>query len=187
MKEIYKQYENLEPEALLEKLSMGVPPFNPYSIAKLLNIEVSEELDWIKLAYDGEIYVDENKETKIWINQTNHINRKKFTVAHEIGHFINDVLSNYESFQPIFDDKNTLSFKRDGNRNFMEYRANDFAARLLMPKESVIIEGRKIIDQHFEMTKEKLGKDVLIKKLSTLFEVSEEAMKWRLINLNLIN
>lgn len=180
--------EGMEPEELLIKLNMKAPPFNPYKIAKTLNIEVGDELDWLKLAYDGEIYIDENKEVKIWINQSNHLNRKKFTVAHEIGHYVNDVLPNIETFEHIFDDKDSLSFKRNGDKNFIEYRANDFAARLLMPQKHILEQGNKIIKEYNDSNNgEKIPKDKLIESLAEVFEVSTDAVKWRLINLNLIS
>jgi Zn-dependent peptidase ImmA (M78 family) len=183
----YKEYEGIDPEDLLLKLDMTRPPFNPFDVAKKLGIEVSEALDWKKLSYDGEIFLDDDKNPKIWINQTNHENRKRFTVAHEIGHFINDVIAHEDTFTAIFDDKDTLSFKRDGNKNFIELRANDFAARLLMPKEYVLSKGRKIITDFSEQNETKISREHLIKELAMLFQVSEEAMKWRLINLNLIS
>lgn len=177
---------NIDPEVLLEKLGMKDPPFDPYEIAKRIGIPVGTELDWNKLAYDGEIYVNEDQDVKIWVNAANHENRKKFTVAHELGHYVYDVLPNRENFEAIYDDQNTLSFKRDGNKNFLEYRANDFAARLLMPKESLIESGKKIIQDHLDKNEQKITKEILIKRLSLQFAVSEDAMKWRLINLNLI-
>lgn len=181
------KYEGLEPEQLLEMLDINQPPFDPYRIAKLLKIEIEDNLDWNKLAYDGEIYINEQKNVKIWINQSNACNRRKFTVAHEIGHYVNDVLPNYETFEQIFDDKETLSFQRNGDKNFIEYRANDFAARLLMPKKHIILQGNQIIEKYKSANNgNKIPKDTLIRELSSIFEVSEEAIKWRLINLNLI-
>ncbi|CCV52142.1 ImmA/IrrE family metallo-endopeptidase [Yersinia enterocolitica] len=67
--------------------------------------------------------------TGAWImtvNSLHHPHRQRFTIAHEIGHYIkHTMLSN------SFEDK---VFFRNGEMNNMETEANRFAAELLMPE-----------------------------------------------------
>ena len=71
----------------------------------------------------------------IWVNHFDSDTRKNFTVAHEIGHYVYDILADPEKYKnsSITDDFNSL--KRDGSINLIEKRANNFAAMLLMPKD----------------------------------------------------
>lgn len=90
--------------------------------------------------------------------------RRRFTIAHEIGHYM---LSHGDEF-------------RDPSKNFSstnfdpkEVGANRFAAALLMPEEAIkyFIETKAILD---------------VKKLAAMFLVSEVAMEYRLKNLGWI-
>lgn len=74
------------------------------------------------------------KKAIIGVNSNHHPNRQRFTVAHEIGHFL---LHNYEGFH--FDGSNQwFQIKRRDNKSKSgtdtdEREANLFAAELLMP------------------------------------------------------
>lgn len=57
-----------------------------------------------------------------------HIGKKRFTIAHEIGHLIL-----HRSVQPVFlDNESTLEYFQKGHQ---ETEANEFASELLMPEE----------------------------------------------------
>ena len=70
----------------------------------------------------------------ITINDKNHTTRQKFTIAHEIGHFIF-----HSKTQPLFVDKAPKVLYRNlassTGEDFREREANAFAASLLMPTE----------------------------------------------------
>lgn len=65
----------------------------------------------------------------ISINKGNHINPQRFTLAHELAHYVLH-RSKCESFS------GTLFF-RGASVNSFEYAANEFASKLLMPEDKV--------------------------------------------------
>ncbi len=99
----------------------------------------------------------------IGINAKHHKKRQRFTFAHELGHFClhqgkNDV---------VFEDE---VFYRIENSSSIEYAANEFAARMLIPEERL----EKKIEEG--MTN--------LAELSDYFEVSQDAMRYRVLSLN---
>lgn len=66
----------------------------------------------------------------------------------------------------------------------MERKANDFAARLLMPVDFIADEAEKLSEsEDFE----EINLETVIKRLANRFRVSYDVMKWRLVNLGCIN
>ena len=120
---------------------------------------------------------------EIWINTSMPENRQNFTLAHELGHIINDILPNIEKYNnPIEDNYSTLY--RNGNINKIEKMANSFAAELLMPKEFICKEAKNLTEsKDFDA----LTLEQVIKRMSNRFRVSFDAMKWRLVNLGYID
>ena len=161
-------------------------PIDPFKLAKEIGITINNKMTWEKLGYDGEIYLNDKNEPEIWINSTMHQNRQNFTLAHEIGHLYNDVLPNIENFQdPIKDDYTTL--RRSNNWDQKEMKANKFAANLLMPVDEIKRIGKETIEMYqAEHNNQKISIDLLVNKLAQQFQVSEEAMKYRLINIGAI-
>lgn len=113
----------------------------------------------------------------IVFNSSHHRVRQRFTIAHEIGHFVL-----HSDKMPLFIDKYHYAL-RDKNSSQGEYRlekeANAFAAALLMPR-SVIKE--EIASLGFDLADDE---DDALYKLVTKFEVSKQAMSFRLANLNI--
>ena len=99
----------------------------------------------------------------IGVNKNHHPLRRRFTVAHELGHF----LLGHEGHEDeeFVDDKFDRPYP-------VEREANLFASFLLMPKKWVT------------ESVEKNGMDV--ETLAKEFKVSEQAMTIRLLELNLI-
>jgi predicted transcriptional regulator len=106
----------------------------------------------------------------IAVNANEGPQRKRFTAAHELGHFLyhRDLLKKHRHLDRLFDEA--------ANRNAVapltyqhEVQANNFAARLLMPKQTIEreIEG---------------GNDTL-DGLARTFDVSRAAMEYRLRSL----
>jgi Zn-dependent peptidase ImmA (M78 family) len=98
----------------------------------------------------------------IGVNQLHHRNRQKFTLAHELGHYI------------LHKDKNVdivdTTFFRNNETDSIEYMANEFAAKLLMPEDKV----RDFVDNQGIKN---------IGELAEKFEISASAMKYRIISL----
>jgi Zn-dependent peptidase ImmA (M78 family) len=113
----------------------------------------------------------------IGVNAANHPRRQRFTIAHEMGHFL------LHEGRPLLVDSTVRVNKRDGlssmATNREEIEANSFAAHLLMPSESVyaaVAEASAGISRDPEE---------LVVALARRFEVSEQAMSFRLHNLGI--
>jgi Zn-dependent peptidase ImmA (M78 family) len=103
-----------------------------------------------------------NNKWIIGVNKSHHKNRQKFTLAHELGHYILHRERNIN----IVD----TTFFRNTDTDSVEYMANEFAAKLLMPADMVrdLVEKQRIKN---------------IGALAEKFEVSASAMKYRIISL----
>lgn len=133
------------------------------AIAKQLGLKVYSA-DFEDDNISGFIEVDDEKEKKIVVNAKQPQNRRRFTIAHEIGHYILEHLSTTNKEYRRVDYLNC-------DNSDHETQANKFAAILLMPKH---------------MIEETWGifKDTSI--LATLFGVSPQALTIRLTNLGLL-
>lgn len=114
--------------------------------------------------------------SRILINSTHNEQRRRFTLGHEIGHYI--LHPEQSSF--IDGEKKQLKvlFRSSHNKDSnIEKEANSFSAAILMPFELL----RKEISAFSE-------KNVsLVDHLSKKFNVSKEAMGYRLLYLGYIN
>ena len=164
-----KQEIEQKANQLLSKYSQSTAPVDVMSLIEAEGIHlVIDEMDD---DHSGFLLV-ENGVATIAINEDHHPNRQRFTAAHELGHYI----LHSEGRDRFFVDKAyyrgpTASAGTDST----EIEANRFAASLLMPAGVV-----KEYAQRVELT------DVEIYRLSSLFQVSEQAMTLRLMNLDLI-
>lgn len=81
----------------------------------------------LPLAVSGMLSRDkESQKWSIRVNRHEHRHRQRFTIAHEIAHF---VLHREEFGEQLIDD----TFYRSGLSETREYEANALAAELLMP------------------------------------------------------
>lgn len=103
----------------------------------------------------------------IYVSRSDHPNRQRFTIAHEIGHHY--LGHTNEGFPQFRDNPNNYS---TGFISPVEREANEFAAEMLMPEEAILalVERRGITDTT---------------RLASIFDVSESAMYWRLRNMHL--
>ena len=70
--------------------------------------------------------------------------RKKFTVAHELGHLF--LHMGYLIDEELWENQKTEQYYRNGTSAEEEYQANEFAAALLMPKKKY----KEIMDKYTE-------------------------------------
>jgi uncharacterized protein DUF955 len=102
--------------------------------------------------------------------------RQRFTIAHEIGHYVL-----HQDDARLFIDKQYI-YHRDGSSSTgddrREVEANRFAAALLMPEELLLAEVANL-----ELD---LGDELGFVALAKRFEVSALAMSHRLANLGVI-
>lgn len=117
--------------------------------------------------------VKDGKSVEIYVNFNDSINRKRFTIAHELGHYFLNHLDNKGEYVDLHRDTNN-------SKKIDERNADAFAAALLMEKSKV--------EKNFEVLK-KCGYSIntIISELSELFIVSRQAMEIRLNKLGLIN
>ena len=151
-------YKNAEEQALilLEKLGLKEPPIDPFEIARALEIKI-EFVDFKENDILGFYDEDENGKT-IFIKKNDFYLRQRFTIGHELGHFILHrewaKSANYEMLRTD-----------DGvGKNAIEMEADAFAANLLVPK--------KFLEQYINI--------VTIEQLSGIFGVSKMVIGKRL-------
>lgn len=139
-------------------------PVDPAQVAEALGLEVLAAQLGPQLA--GALVKEPGRDPRIFLNGADSSNRKRFTCAHEIGHFVKrvDADSDYEYYD--FRD----SFSSSSGVDPEERYANAFAAALLMPRERLK-----------QMKREGL-KDL---EMASRLGVSREAMIYRLKALDL--
>lgn len=124
------------------------------------------------------VLVVSNGKGAIGYNPGHPLVRRRFTIAHELGHFV------LHKDKPLFVDEISrfTVMKRDGRSatgdDHREREANAFAASILMPKH--ILE-REFYECWFNLTDE----DAL-RTLASKFQVSMQAMSIRLANTHLL-
>lgn len=100
-------------------------------------------------ATSGSLTYEENKWI-IRVNKNHNYKRQRFTILHELGHYMLH-RNKLQSFEDEI-------FFRAGIKGDIEYRANEFASKLLMPEDSVrraISEGIKnlgMLAEHFDVS-----------------------------------
>ena len=143
---------------------------DPVIEAKKYGIKVVADSDTAPVLKNGESGVIEKNgdDVTMYINPNESLERQRFTIAHELGHFVNGHLNNSTT---MFRDGNK-QYSRD-NYDFQEYEANTYAAELLMPKEKIDF----LIYNAKKTTVEELAEALI---------VSYTAMKIRLQNLGYI-
>jgi len=142
-------------------------PVDPVSIAKKLGIDVVETS--LPESVSGALIKKTGKDPLIAIDSNDSINRRRFSCAHELGHYISRAEKN--NFESEYEFVDLRSDSSSNGINPEEIFANKFAANLLMPEA----ETRKIYKSkksHFEM--------------AYYFGVSDGALKFRLTNLSII-
>lgn len=157
-------------------------PVNIEEIINFLSIEIKNKPDFRKIKVTGNITV-KNGIPSIWINpmQNKMVERKRFTLAHELGHYILHIAPTNKLNDEIDDEK--IVYNRDDNWDKIEMQANNFSAQLLMPSNLVSEEAEKIIIEYKKTNNERIPKDIIIEKLAKKFEVSLSAMEFRLSSL----
>lgn len=181
----YNQFLNTATNAqgLIEHLkSSGVNIEAPIDIEKILEyleLEYNSKPNFRDMHTTGSITVD-GSEPLIWANpfKNKFKERKRFTLAHELGHFMLHIApkGSVENFKPIIDE--TLSFNRDDNWDYTEMEANNFAAQLLMPAPLIKEESKQL-----QKTSSNLTKEEAVEALAEKFQVSSQAMEYRLKSL----
>jgi len=159
---------NSKVNAILKSLPEIILPIKIEEIAKMRGLKV--------MAYplgddvSGLLAIQEGVGT-IGYNQNEPKVRRRFTIAHELGHY-----ELHKEKSDLFVDKQFIYRSQNSGNNpvnlAMEQEANYFASAILMPTDQV----RKAIEQ----TNMDLASEEAIKELAKIFEVSTTAMSIRI-------
>lgn len=152
-------------------------PIDVEALATALGITVKHE------PFDEDlsgVLVKESSHTFIGVNSSHAITRQRFTIAHELGHYV------LRHKGEVFVDKTlrhqAAIIRRDGKSSLgqdsYEIQANQFAAELLMPRDLLVARVSKRLGK-----KSNLSSDDLVSELARAFLVSTQAMEYRLTNL----
>lgn len=166
--ELPEGISNLRPgqaaDRLLAASEITEPPVDPRQVARFLKVPVYE---WDFVDELAGIVVSDEGAVCIGVNSAHPRSRQNFTIGHEIGHLV------YSRGEDLFLDflSREAAWITDDKRQALETRANQLAADLLMPRSWV----RSDVVQY--------GTDVT--RLARRYEVSEEALWFRLMNLKL--
>lgn len=155
-------------EDVLNGLNIKAVPVPVEDIASKNGIKIrrgpSKEFSGILIRKDGKALIG--------VNDDESSARQRFTIAHELAHFFlhtkKDAFVDYVQYRDHIE-----SVKRSPQ----EREANMFAAALIMP--------RKSLEKDFKSIAKKGLSDDEIDSLAIKYQVSSEAMRFRLLNLNL--
>ncbi|WP_395835549.1 ImmA/IrrE family metallo-endopeptidase [Archangium violaceum] len=146
----------INPDYLLSLFSVHFPPVDVHGIARQLGVIVHHVSN---PGWSGAVSSTDTR-AEVWLAVGDRPVRERFTLAHELGHlFLHPLGVAYRDahYEP--------------GTSTIEAQANNFAASLLMP------------DWMVRVAMQSTGGDV--QRLARLFDVSESAMKYRLVNLGL--
>lgn len=160
-------------ESIVKQLPPGTQAVPVREIAKAIDIyEIREAvLDGL----EGGLIVPENKANgAILVHADRPETRKRYTIAHEIGHYVNPNhrASSPEGFRCSRKDMAIHSAKAGDRHAKMEAEANQFAAELLMPDSYIKSFMRRRVGADLEH----------VIAMAEWFEVSKEAAARRYIS-----
>ncbi len=160
----------VEIETIIEiKLKIRIIPIPGF--AELTDINALSTSDWKSIYVDDDEYNDERRYCHL-----------RFSLGHEIGHFILHKrilqgldIKNYEDFCKL--NKNFP----DKQYYYLEHQANKFASYLLIPRKKLFIEREKQLKKLDSSLLQKIDNSkinsFLEKPLSKIFNVSEKAIE----------
>lgn len=154
-------------EAIFEKVWLDISreelPVNPVRIADTFGIQIKEKD--LPVNISGLIIKHHNMDPIIVVNSNDSENRQRFTIAHELGHYVYKMLHNDEEAEYEYVDYRDENSSNGSDDE--EIFANNFAASLLMPG--------KLVRKYYK----KYDKYLLPK----YFRVSADAINYRIKSL----
>jgi Zn-dependent peptidase ImmA (M78 family) len=178
-KPMQRRQIKLKADELRRESRASKVPINVQAIAEFLGMQVSFQP--FKPELSGVLLKEETR-TVIGVNSAQASTRQRFTIAHEIGHYV--LAHKGEIFVDQTVRRQAVTIRRDNKSSLgtdgNERDANAFAAELLMPEELVYDAVRKHLNKAGDIDPE-----TLVSKLAIEFDVSSEAMQYRLTNLGM--
>lgn len=160
---------------ILERFQIVAAPVDVESIANRLGIDVRKTPAEDELS--GFIVKRPDGHAVIGVNAIHHPNRQRFTIGHEIGHYL------LHDFEQVHVDKFTFRLRDENSstgQNDDEVQANRFAAELLMPRHFLVNDLPTFAPNGFL---DERG----LTKLAKHYLVSTQAMTTRLVSLGVID
>lgn len=153
-------------EETLNDLNIKGTPIPIEEVATRLNLKISrapsKDFSGLLIRKDGHALIG--------VNSSEAPVRQRFTIAHEIAHFV---------LHPLRD--TFVDYRHDHekgkSKSSKEYEADMFAAALLMPRKNII--------KDFNSVSKGLNDDEVRVVLARRYDVSDDAMRYRLKNLGL--
>jgi Zn-dependent peptidase ImmA (M78 family) len=170
----------MEADRLLKEYQIHEPPVPVGDIARGEGAQIARQR--FEGNESGFIFRD-GKLTVIGVNTITSRRRQRFTIAHELGHLLL-----HEGKPLIVDHSIRVNFRNDVSSmatDDEEIEANSFAAALLMPRPLVLKHLKAYITRVTQGGKS-ISREDLIAQLAREFDVSVEAMGYRLINLGIL-
>ena len=164
--------------ALLKQHRVSRAPVDVEALATKLGAVISYAP--YKEALSG-VLVKEKTKTVIGVNSAHPKTRQRFTIAHELGHLALEHQGELFVDEMVQTDRSVLRRDSRSSRavDAAEIEANRFAAELLMP-EPLVLEALVRRQTRAEMSQEEIIQD-----LAREFQVSAQAMEYRLTNLGI--
>lgn len=168
--------------SILQRHKLLKIPIDPRKIAK------AEGLKVISHSLEGDVsgvLIIKNGSGTIGVNPKHPEVRKRYTIAHELGHFLLNHQRERSFFIDTRDRELVAVMFRDEQSSTgelqQEREANAFAAALLMPADLI----KDHIRAHkFDLTD---SESTALKELAGKFKVSTQAMAFRLANLGFLD
>lgn len=101
------------------------------------------------------LYTNSGETVKIIVNKdTKYVPRKRFSIAHEIGHYLLGHMNHFH-----YDNDGTLNIYRKGSQ---EAEANEFASELLMPTPAFmnVVDGKKFSPKLVQNVADEFGASI---------------------------
>lgn len=155
-------------EIIIEKqLSIEIIPIP--GLKQQCNTDAFISADWQSVSVDNERYMDES-----------YYNRLRFSIAHEIGHFVlHNKVYNSLKIEDMEDLRNFLHNVDGKHYGYLETQANKFANFFLIPRNILAKERRFILNDYKEISDfdARQVNSYIATPLGKKFGVSMEAME----------
>jgi Zn-dependent peptidase ImmA (M78 family) len=174
------QIEQLAKNLLIETGCYTYPRIDVEKVASVKGLEV------VHFGFGEDIsgvLMTENGVSIIGVHNDHPPTRKRFTIAHELGHYFLGHQRNGGFVDTVERYYTMISFRNPASstgEHLQEREANAFAAALLMPKD-MLYQAMDSLERTLNLRATNIN---IAYDLAKKFEVSEQAMTFRLTNLN---
>lgn len=147
-------------EDLINEYKISIPIVNIDEVVSRIGGYI--ETDNTLSVYSGGFIKKEGKVFRVYVSPYQMNTRRKFTIAHELGHLFLHMGFNID--EELWNSQDEKMYYRNGSSE-EEQQANEFAAALLMPRS----EYKKILNKYTD------GNIVNTRKIAEYFNVSVNA------------